>query len=233
MNHVIEVKNLAVSYGNSPVLKEIDFQASAGEFVVIVGKSGCGKTTFINALAGLVPFFGEVKIEQKIGIVFQQNSVFPWLTAAENIGFGLDGYSAQEKTKIVDNHLALAGMHPEGKKYPAELSGGQIQRVALARSLANNSEVLLMDEPFGSLDEYTRGKMQEWLLNVWGITHKTIVFVTHNIEEAIFLADRVLIIGNGGLINELTIPFVRPRDNSIRFTEEFNRLRQEIHSSIR
>ena len=233
MSLVINIKNLSASYGIFSVLKGINFQAGQGEFIAIVGKSGCGKTTFINVLARLMPFSGEVEVSQKIGMVFQQNSVFPWLTVSENIAFGLQGHPKLEKAQIIEKHLILADIQSEAKKYPAELSGGQIQRVALARTLANNSEILLMDEPFGSLDEYTRDKMQEWLLSVWSMTHKTIIFVTHNIEEAIFLADRILVINEGSFANEFVVPFVRPRLNNIRFNEEFNYLRKEIFNSIK
>ena len=135
-------------------------------------------------------------------MVFQQYAVFPWLTVSENIAFGLDGKDKQQQEKIVKEHLKLAELEDKKDKYPAELSGGQVQRVALARSLAHNPEVLLMDEPYGALDAYTRDKMQQWLLNIWTTHKKTIVFVTHNIEEAMFLADRVLVLNSHSFIKE-------------------------------
>ena len=231
MNHIL-VKNLSVNYKNFCALKSVNFDVNKGEFVAIVGKSGSGKTTFLKALAGFVPFLGQVTIPKNIGMMFQNYATFAWLTVSENIAFGLDGKNSKEQIKIIDEHLKLAELEDKRDKYPAELSGGQMQRVALARSLAHNSEVLLMDKPYGSLDAYTRDKMQQWLLNIWTKYNKTIVFVTHNIEEAIFLADRVLVLNDQKFVGEYKISFTRPRNESIKFSPEFNILRQEIFESL-
>lgn len=228
----ISVKNLSVHYDGYCALGGVEFETNKGEFVAIVGESGSGKTTLLNALARFIPFSGEIVMPKTIGMVFQHYAVFPWLTASENIGFGLGDKTKDERARIIQEHLKLAEIEDKRDKYPAELSGGQVQRIALARSLARNPEVLLMDEPYGALDAYTRDKMQQWLLNVWATHKKTVVFVTHNIEEAIFLADRVLVLNNHKFTKEFMVPFARPRHEDIKFTPEFNELRKEIFGSI-
>jgi len=228
----ISVKNLSVHYGGYCALKGVDFEAGKGEFVAIVGKSGSGKTTFLHALARFVEFSGDISIPKNIGMVFQHYAVFPWFTASENIAFGLENETKEKRAQIVSEHLKLAELEDKKDKYPAELSGGQVQRIALARSLAHNPEVLLMDEPYGALDAYTRDKMQQWLLDIWTTHKKTIVFVTHNIEEAIFLADRILVLNDQKFVGEYKISFARPRNESIKFSPEFNKLRQQIFESL-
>ena len=228
----ISVKNLSVHYDGYCALKGVDFEAGKGEFVAIVGKSGSGKTTFLHALARFVKFSGDISVPKNVGMVFQHYAVFPWFTASENIAFGLENETNEKRAQIVSEHLKLAELEDKKDKYPAELSGGQVQRIALARSLAHNPEVLLMDEPYGALDAYTRDKMQQWLLDIWTTHKKTIVFVTHNIEEAIFLADRVLVLNNQKFVGEYKISFARPRNESIKFSPEFNKLRQQIFESL-
>jgi ABC-type nitrate/sulfonate/bicarbonate transport system ATPase subunit len=229
---LISVKNLSVYHDGCCALKDVHFEAGEGEFVAIVGKSGSGKTTFLYALARFIPYSGEVNVPRTIGMVFQHYAVFPWFTASENIAFGLENETKEKRNQIVREHLRLAELEDKKDKYPAELSGGQVQRIALARSLAHNPEVLLMDEPYGALDAYTRGKMQQWLLDVWATRKKTVVFVTHNIEEAVFLADRVLVLNDYRFTQEFIVPFQRPRNEEIKFVPEFSRLRKEIFESI-
>ena len=231
MNH-ISVKNLSVHYDGYCALKDVEFEAGKGEFVAIVGKSGSGKSTFLHALARFISFSGDIFMPKNVGMVFQHYTVFPWFTASENIAFGLENETKEKRAQIVQEHLKLAEIEDKKDKYPAELSGGQIQRIALARSLAHNPEVLLMDEPYGALDAYTRDKMQQWLLDVWATHKKTVLFVTHNIEEAIFLADRVLVLNHHKFTKEFMVPFARPRREEVKFTPEFNRLRKEIFESI-
>lgn len=229
MNH-ISINNLNVDYKNLVAIQGVNLNIEKGEFVAIVGKSGSGKSSLLHALANFIPYSGEVSIPKNIGMVFQNYAAFPWLTVSENITFGLD--TEKDNSLIINEHLKLAGLEDKKDKYPAELSGGQIQRVALARSLAHNPEVLLMDEPYGALDAYTRDKMQKWLLDVWSTHKKTIIFVTHNIEEALFLADRVLVLHPSGFTKEFKVPFKRPRVDDIKFTEVFNQIRKEIYESI-
>ncbi len=229
MNH-ISIKNLKVEYKDHVAIQGINLNVEKGEFVAIVGKSGSGKSSLLHALANFIPYTGEVSILRNIGMVFQNYAAFPWLTVSENIAFGLDG--GKDNSSIINEHLKLAELEDKKDRYPAELSGGQIQRVALARSLAHNPEVLLMDEPYGALDAYTRDKMQKWLLDVWNTHKKTIIFVTHNIEEALFLADRVMVLRPSGFAKEYRVPFPRPRIDEIKFTQKFNQLRQEIYQAI-
>ncbi|MEJ0001878.1 MAG: ABC transporter ATP-binding protein [bacterium] len=227
----ITVKNLNVSYKNHSALENVSFEVSKGEFVAIVGKSGSGKSSLLHALANFIPYQGEVSLSGNIGMVFQNYAAFPWLTVSENIAFGLKG-DTKDNCAMVNEHLKLAELEDKADAYPDELSGGQVQRVAIARSLAHNTDVLLMDEPYGALDAYTRDKMQKWLLDVWTTHKKTVIFVTHNIEEALFLADRVLVLHPTGFTKEFIVPFPRPRNPEIKFTEEFNQLRKEIYGAI-
>ncbi|MEK7069082.1 MAG: ABC transporter ATP-binding protein [Patescibacteria group bacterium] len=228
----ISVKNLSVYYKDNHVLKDVNFKAQNGEFVAIVGKSGDGKSTFLHALSGLVPYSGDISVPKNIGMVFQNHAVFPWLTVSGNIAFGLEYSTDEERVSIVHEHLKLAGLEDKKDKYPAELSGGQVQRIAIATSLAHSPDVLLMDEPYGSLDEHTRGNMQKWLLDVWAKHRKTIVFVTHSIEEAIFLADRVSVLNHGTFTHEFMVPFARPRREEVKFTTEFNTLRKDVFEAL-
>lgn len=232
MNSHISVENLTVNYNGYDAIKGVNFTAAHGEFVAIVGKSGSGKTTFLQALARFVKSSGKILIPGTVGMVFQHYAVFPWMTVSENIGFGLGNRSLEEKQQIILEHLALAHLEEKKDSYPTELSGGQVQRVALARCLAHDPEVLLMDEPYGALDSYTRDQMQQWLLGVWSGNKKTVIFVTHNIEEAVFLANRVLVLKDGEFVNEVHVNFPRPRHSEIKFTAEFNSLRKEISAYL-
>lgn len=229
MNH-ISINNLKVDYKDHVAIQGVDLNIEKGEFVAIVGKSGSGKSSLLHALANFIPYSGEVSIPKNIGMVFQNYAAFPWLTVSENIAFGLD--EEKDNSLIINEHLKLAGLEDKKDKYPAELSGGQIQRVALARALAHNPEVLLMDEPYGALDAYTRVEMQKWLLDIWLTHKKTIIFVTHNIEEALFLADRVLVLCPYGFTKEFVVRFKRPRDKDMIFQEDFRRKYKEIYDEI-
>ncbi|PIT87187.1 MAG: ABC transporter ATP-binding protein [Candidatus Magasanikbacteria bacterium CG10_big_fil_rev_8_21_14_0_10_40_10] len=227
MNHYI-VKNLSVHYDKYYVLKNLNLKINKGEFIVIVGESGSGKTTFLKALANLIPYSGKISISKNKGMVFQQYGVFPWLTVRENILFGISDYEQVKKEKIISELLQITRLEDKKNEYPNNLSGGQKQRVAIARSIAPNPELLLMDEPFGSLDSYTRSKMQEWLLYLWSKYKKTIIFVTHDIEEAIFLADRIIILNKSKFRKNIKIPFSRPRLGNIKFTKEFNQIKKDL-----
>lgn len=225
---IVSTRELTVDYGDLRVLDAVDFECSSGDFVAIVGRSGTGKTSFLNALAGLIPFDGQVAVSGQMGYVFQNRSLFPWLTVEQNIAFGLPGGSREEKRKRVDEVLDKIGLPGLGARYPNQLSGGQVQRVALARALAPDPEILLMDEPYGALDHLTREKMQAWLLSVWQETRKTVLFVTHYIEEAIFLADRIVVVRDGRFVSDLAVPFSRPRHDDCRYMERFLDVKHEI-----
>jgi NitT/TauT family transport system ATP-binding protein len=179
-------------------------------------------------LAGFIKRNGEIKMPSEVGMVFQNYAVFPWLTVKGNIAFGLDALDGQHRESVLAQSLEMIGLGSDAHKYPFQLSGGQAQRVALARALAPDPEVIFMDEPFGALDMFTRERMQTWLLDIWGKSHKTVLFVTHNLEEAVFLSDRVIVLGQGDILGEFAIPFDRPRAEQLKFIPAFVDLKKQI-----
>jgi NitT/TauT family transport system ATP-binding protein len=225
----IRVRQLRLSYPAQKraapvhVLAEIDFEVRTGELVCIVGPSGCGKSTLLNVIGGFLrPTSGEVLVEgepvrgpdpRRI-FVFQENGVFPWLNVRENIGFGLRGKSPAQRRPIVAHYTDMVGLSGFENAYPGELSGGMRQRVEIARALAANPHIIYMDEPFGALDFITRLKMRADLVRIWQAEQKTILFVTHDIEEAVQLADRVLVLSpRPATVQEtITVDLPRPRD---------------------
>jgi NitT/TauT family transport system ATP-binding protein len=223
----LQVRDLSVTYDNIAVLQSIDLKCPDGQFVSVVGKSGAGKTSLLNAIAGFIPFQGTLDVPRDIGYVLQDHAVFPWMTVEKNVEFGLEELRS-ERSRRVTEVLDLVDMTHLRMRYPWQLSGGQIQRVALARSLAPNPQLLLLDEPYASLDHHTRESMQDWLLSVWSRDTKTVLFVTHNIEEAIYLADRVLVLEQGRFVIDVEVPFPRPRTRDLRFSAEFVQLKQLV-----
>ena len=222
------------------VLDDINLSVAAGEFVCILGPSGCGKSTLLNIAGGFVePVEGEVRIDgEKVTgpdprriFVFQERGVFPWLTVEENIGFGLFRQSESEKRQRIAHYVQLVGLKGFEKSYPRELSGGMKQRLEVARALAVNPDVLYLDEPFGALDSITRLQMRRELLRIWQAERKTILFVTHDIEESVQLADRVVVLsarpGRVQRIVEVDLP--HPRDLS---DPRYLELRDEIFEQI-
>jgi len=212
----ITVTGLTQQFGGVRALAGVDLTVLRSEFVCLVGPSGCGKTTLLRILAGLAqPTGGTVHIVGKTAVVFQGQSLFPWLTAAENVAYGLrlEGVSAQTRNAFAVEQLRRVGLERFARAYPGTLSGGMQQRVNLARALAVDPDVLLMDEPFGSLDEQTRITMQEQLIALWEGSRKTVLFVTHSVEEAVALADRVVVLSArpGRVILDLPITAPRPR----------------------
>lgn len=224
-------------------LADVSLTVSPSEFVCIVGPSGCGKTTLFRILAGLEsPTGGDVFLDEArvteptpdMGIVFQEYHLFPWRTVRENIRFGLERteQSAAEQQSRVDQLLALVGLEGAGDQYPKSISGGMKQRVALARALAVDPGILLMDEPFSAVDAQTRAMLQDELLRIWQRTGKTVLFVTHDIEEAITLADRIVVMtdGPGRIAEHLSVDLERPRDRTeVAFQEYYERILDLIH----
>jgi ABC-type nitrate/sulfonate/bicarbonate transport system ATPase subunit len=244
----IEVKNVTFEYqvekGRVLAIKDINFAVGQSEFVCLLGPSGCGKTTILNILAGLLqPTAGEIRIgsapvngsRQNRGVVFQDFAqLFPWRTAQYNVEFGLEmrkiDKATREKTAL--EFLRLVGLEKFADVYPHQLSGGMQQRVAIARSLAYNPQVLLMDEPFAALDAMTRDDMQQLLTDVWQKTKKTSVYITHNVAEAVFLGDKVIVLNAhpGTVKAEVTLDLPRPRDP---LSEEFVAKQREIMRLLR
>ncbi|HIH09374.1 MAG TPA: ABC transporter ATP-binding protein [Candidatus Diapherotrites archaeon] len=223
----VAVKGLNVDF-EKPVLKNVFLDMKKGEFVSIVGRSGTGKSTFLNSLAGFMETEGEIHGPGRKAIVSQNYSLFPWMSVEENIAFGLEKQDRERVGKII-RRIELEGKE---KSYPYQLSGGQQQRVAIGRAIAYKPELLLLDEPFANLDSYTRITMQEWLNEVMRENKTTTLLVTHDVDEAILLGDRVLVLKDKSFRHEYNVPFNRPRDNEIRYLPIFQELRREILKSL-
>lgn len=213
--------------GNSTVLalSGIDLSIAQGQFISIVGGSGCGKSTLLRIIAGLESDYeGTVRLDGKAirgpgldrGMVFQEHRLLPWLTVEQNIAFGLNGMPDAEVRRRIDEHLELVGLAGFAKAYPSQLSGGMSQRVAIARALANQPEILLLDEPFGALDALTKIQMQNEVLRIWQAERTTMLLVTHDIDEAIFLGDKIVVMSPrpGTIKKILPVNLSRPRDRS-------------------
>lgn len=217
----LKIRGLCKAYDSLTVLRNVTLDVEEGEFICIVGSSGCGKTTLLRIIAGFESYVGDVlhnrnPIEEpspKRFMVFQElNQLLPWKTVKENILFGLVSDNSENKISV-DNLINLVGLDSFDNYYPHQLSGGMKQRVAIARALFMNPSILLMDEPFGSLDAHTRRKMRFELLKIWEKVNKTVIFVTHNIRESIQLADRVIILSRRGEVKAtINIDLPRPRD---------------------
>lgn len=248
----IQVNNVSMAYkvnnGEDVVaLKDVSLDIKEGEFISLLGPSGCGKTTLLRIIADLLqPTAGnvsirgqsprDIRLQKKYGIVFQNPVLYDWRTVRRNICMPMEimGIPKKERTSRINNMLELVGLQDFGYKFPFELSGGMQQRVGIARALALNPEILLMDEPFSALDEFTREKLNEDLLGIWNKTKKTIVFVTHNIPESVFLSDRVVVLSPhpGRLSAIVDIDLPRPRRNEIRETPEFYEYVAKIRRSF-
>lgn len=246
----VEVRDLWMTFpgknGDSVrVLEGIDMRVREGELVCIVGPSGCGKSTLLNIVAGFLNHTkGEVIVEgnpvsgpdpRRI-FVFQENGVFPWLTVTDNIGFGLTRKSEAERSRTVAHYIDMVGLNGFERAYPRELSGGMRQRVEIARALAANPEIIYMDEPFGALDFITRLKMRADLTRIWQAEKKTILFVTHDIEEAVQLADRVFVMSKrpATIQTVVNVDLPRPRDLDSRgYIETRDRIFQAMGMSVR
>ena len=245
----IEIQGVTKSYetreGSFLALEEVNLDVEKNEFICVVGPSGCGKTTLMNIIAGLnPPSTGTVKVRGELvtgpgkgkGVVFQQYALYPWLTVEKNVEFGLrmKGVEKEKRREIAQKYIKIVGLEKFAKSYPKELSGGMKQRVAIARAYTTGPEVLLMDEPFGALDAQTRAQLQENLLNTWQQAKKTCFFITHDVEEAVLLSTKVIIMSAGpGRIREIVdvhLPY--PRDQETKLTPEFNELKNQIWNKV-
>ena len=215
-------------------LERFSAEIKLGEIVAVIGGSGCGKSTLLRAIAGLDRVSaGTVTLDEtaisapheKIGIIFQEPRLLPWLSVADNIGFGLSEQPADIRREKIANALARVGLTDKANAWPRELSGGQAQRVAIARALVPQPEVLLLDEPFSALDAFTRRDLQDHLLDLWADTRPTLVLVTHDVDEAVVLADRVFVMRPrpGRLFEEIKVNLARPRDRNSPLFDNFKR----------
>jgi NitT/TauT family transport system ATP-binding protein len=249
----LELRGVAKSFaaprrGEPPVrvLDDLSFAVADQEFLAIVGPSGCGKSTILRIIDGLIaPDAGEIRIDgapvtgpgRGRAMVFQSFDLFPWRTTIQNIEFGLEmaRRPKAERREIARAHIDLVGLRGFEDAYPHQLSGGMQQRVGIARALAVDPDILLMDEPFGALDVQTRDLLQDELLRIWERRRKTVVFITHGIEEAIYLADRVLVFSPrpARIEREVRVPFARPREERVKADPEFVALRTAIWDSLR
>jgi NitT/TauT family transport system ATP-binding protein len=241
----LEIDRVRLAYATAKgavlALDDVSLDIAGNEFSVIVGPSGCGKSSLLYLVAGLNEISGgAIRIGGRPvvgpgpdrGMVFQAYTLFPWLTVRQNVEFGPKrrGLGTAERAAIVDHYLAEVGLAQFADAYPKQLSGGMMQRVAIARALANDPEILLMDEPFGALDSQTRLLMQKLLLRVWEHSHKTVLFVTHDIDEAILLGDRVYVMSArpGRIKEEIVVPMPRPRSLDMVMEPEFIALKRRI-----
>jgi NitT/TauT family transport system ATP-binding protein len=244
----VRLEKLTVEFRRNGVrsvaVADIDLEVAPGEFAALLGPSGCGKSTLLNAIGGMVRArSGEVRIDgvavrepsAACGVVFQQHSLFPWMTAAGNVAFGPRMLGHQAPDEVAREFLALVGLEKFARAYPAQLSGGMQQRVGIARALATRPQVLLMDEPFGALDAQTRIIMQEELLKIWSKLKTTVVFVTHDVDEAIFLSDRIFVMGTGpGFIkDDIRVALPRPRAAEVAQDPQFQALHRRVSGLIR
>lgn len=253
--YVIKVSSLSKSFGTENgntihALVNVYLHVRANDFICIVGPSGCGKSTMLRIIAGLERatsgsvLYRDAKLagpHKEIGMVFQEYSLLPWRNVIENVGLGLEfaGVPVSERITVARSFLRLVGMESFERAFPYELSGGMQQRVAIARSLANNPDVLLMDEPLGALDAHTRILLQKELLRIWETNRKTVLFVTHSVDEAIFLGDRIVVMSSrpGRILESIDVDMPRPRDRSHpsygrMATQILDILEKEVSSSM-
>ncbi|MDJ0976472.1 MAG: ABC transporter ATP-binding protein [Planctomycetota bacterium] len=239
---VLRADGVTMRFGDVVALEQLDLQVAPGEFLVVVGASGCGKSTLLNLFAGFeqptegtVELLGEriAGVEPRCGMVFQSYALFPWLTVTDNIGFGPSARGTRDDKAIADL-IRLVGIEGFEDHYPAQLSGGMRQRVALARTLANDPDVLLCDEPFAALDAMTRQVLQEELNRLVETTKKTVVFITHSIDEALLLADRIVVLTArpGRVKTEVANPLPRPRTAKVQLSADYLRLKEQIWESV-
>jgi NitT/TauT family transport system ATP-binding protein len=247
----LAIRNLSKTYFDAyagahvDAVRDVSLEVPEGEFVSIVGPSGCGKTTILNMVAGFIaPSSGEILVGDHAvagpgpdrGVVFQSFALFPWKTVLENVAFGpkMRGVGKPERERIAREFLSLAGLSHAAERYPNELSGGMQQRVGVARALANEPDVLLMDEPFASVDAQTRMTLQEELTRIWQERRSTVLFITHDVPEAVFLANRVVVLSKGRVLADVEVPLPRPRRwDPLVESDDFKSLSNKVLQLVR
>jgi NitT/TauT family transport system ATP-binding protein len=249
MEEKIVIRNLSMVFPGPPEVKaldNIDMRITTNEFISVIGPSGCGKTTLLRLIAGFSkPTSGEIICDgdqvrgpsSRRVVVFQKDAVFPWMTVQQNIEFGLlaKGKDKNIRKQTASHFIDLVGLKSFENNLPKTLSGGMRKRVDLARAYAANPEVMLMDEPFGSLDAQTKSKMQMELLNIWNQETRTVVFITHDLTEAVYLSDRVVVLTErpGRIRKIVDIPLARPRKDEVKFTNQFAEIEKEIWEQVK
>ena len=243
----VELRNVAVQFGDFTAVASVDLKVAEGEFVAVVGPTGCGKSTILNIVTGLLkPAAGEVVVfgeplrglNDRSGYMLQQEAILPWKTAEDNVGLGLvfQGHPAAEARARAREWLGKVGLRGFEKRYPHEMSGGQRKRVAMAQTLIMEPPIVLMDEPFSALDVHTRRLMHRILLDLWQADRRSLIFITHDLEEAIVLADRVVVLSAGPashVIGDVPVTLPRPRDvTALASSDEFVRLYREVWSLL-
>lgn len=236
----IKVEGLHVCYGDHKVLDDLSFTLNENEFFVLVGKSGSGKSTLLKAITNLVDYKGSIQMANHAVLVFQEDRLLPWLKVKDNIRLGFNYYQnnhikqskisrkeIKDKIRHISESLRISQLL---NKYPDQISGGEKQRVSIARAFVAEPAFILMDEALKSLDIFTKEMIYEWLMDYFSTTNSTIIYVTHDLEEALLLGDRVALLCGGKIIQELRVPFNRPRNNEIKYTDEFNEHRKHMAS---
>lgn len=238
---MIKINNVTKRFGDLVVLKDLDLHIKEGEFVVLLGASGCGKSTLLNLIAGFEqPSEGTVMVNDRLitdvdpgsGMVFQQYALFPWQTVMQNVAFGLKlkGVPKAVREERAQHYINMVGLAGFENSYPKELSGGMRQRVAIARVLANDTDVILLDEPFAALDAMTRQVLQEQLVKIYEANHKTIVFITHSIDEALLLSTRMIVLGAkpGRIVKDIENDLPHPRNAKVQLSQRYNDIKTEV-----
>lgn len=242
---MITIENVNKSFGSLNVLENINLHVKKGEFLVLLGASGCGKSTLLNLIAGFEqPTRGRVVVNNRevtdvdphSGMVFQQYALFPWMTVLENVAFGLKlrGMPKKQRQEIAMKYIEMVGLKSFVDAFPKALSGGMRQRVSIARVLANDPDVILLDEPFAALDAMTRQVLQEQLVEIYEKSGKTIVFITHSIDEALLLATRIVILGAkpGRVVQDIENDLPHPRNAAVQLSERYTQLKSEIWGTV-
>lgn len=242
---MISIQGVSKNFGAFQALQHVDLEVAQGEFVVLLGASGCGKSTLLNLITGFIrPSAGRIvvngrevdKVDPHCGMVFQQYALFPWLTVLENVGFGLKmkGMGKAQRNEVAQRFIEMVGLKGFEDKFPNALSGGMRQRVSIARVLANDPDVILLDEPFAALDAMTRQVLQDELLRIYEKSGKTIVFITHSIDEALLLSTRMIIMSArpGRIVTDLRNDLPMPRNAEVQLSPRYNELKSQIWETV-
>lgn len=242
---MISIQGLSKRYGDFQALQQVDLEIAQGEFLVLLGASGCGKSTLLNLVTGFDrPTSGRIvvngrevnKVEPHCGMVFQQYALFPWLTVLDNVAFGLKmkGMARDERHAVARRYIEMVGLKGFEDKFPSALSGGMRQRVSIARVLANDPDVILLDEPFAALDAMTRQVLQDELLQIYEKSRKTIIFITHSIDEALLLSTRMIIMSArpGRIVTDIRNDLPMPRNAQVQLSARYNELKAQIWDTV-